>query len=263
MADYQQKSDPLNMKNDLFLNDLCRIAQKGGAAIMPYFGQPIDVERKADASPVTQADLAAHKAIVPALRELTPDIPIVSEEHKNHDLPEGVERFWLVDPLDGTKSFIRGENEFTVNIGLIEHGTPTLGIIYIPVEKMMYVGKVGQGAYRQKDSEEKEMITTRTPPEEGLSAVVSLSHLDPKTEDYMQGYTVAHRVSAASSLKFCRVAEGVADVYPRFGPTMEWDTAAGHAIAVAAGARVEKPDGSVFDYGKSDLLNGPFVVWGQ
>lgn len=251
------------MKNELFLSKLCRIAQWGGEAIMPYFRQPIDVARKADASPVTAADLAAHRVIMDELCALTPDIPIVSEESKSHELPEGTSTFWLVDPLDGTKSFISGTGEFTVNIGLIEEGTPTIGVIYIPVEKVMYSAAVGLGAWCEREGEDKQEITTRDVPEEGMSAVVSLSHLDPKTEAFLEPMTIAHTVSAGSSLKFCRVADGGADVYPRFGPTMEWDTAAGHAIAVAAGGRVETPDGAPFTYGKDALRNGPFIVWGR
>lgn len=251
------------MKNELFLNELCRIAKKGGEAIMPYYGQAFDVERKADKSPVTQADMAAHHVIVEQLSALTPDIPIISEEHAEHHLPDHVKRFWLVDPLDGTKSFIRGTGEFTVNIGLIEDGVPALGVIYIPVERMMYWGALGVGAWRQQDGADKQIIATRAVPADGMAAVISFSHLDPETEAYMAPIKISGRVSASSSLKFCRVAEGGADIYPRFGPTMEWDTAAGHAIVTAAGGRVERPDGNAFEYGKDGLRNGPFIVFGR
>jgi len=251
------------MKNELFLSKLCRIAKKAGDAIMLHYGQPVDVERKADKSPVTKADLAAHDVIVAELGQLTPDIPIISEEHHDHVLPDRVQQFWLVDPLDGTKSFIRGTGEFTVNIGLIENGVPVLGVIYIPVECMMYWGATGMGAWKQKDHEKAHAIATRAVPADGVAAVVSLSHLDPQTEQYLGPLNISSRISASSSLKFCRVAEGQADLYPRFGPTMEWDTAAGHAIAVAAGGRVECPDGSAFCYGKEGLRNGPFVVFGR
>lgn len=255
------------MKNELFLKELCRIAQKAGKAILTHYEQPVDVQIKSDNSPVTEADLAAHRVIVDALRELTPDIPIISEESKSHDIADVQKPFWLVDPLDGTKSYIRRTGEFTVNIGLIEDGTPTIGIIYVPVEQMMYFAAVGFGAWRQKDGADAEVITTRAVPEDGYAAVVSHSHLDGRTTEFLTGFTVSSQVPAASSLKFCRVAEGIADVYPRFGPTMEWDSAAGHAIVVAAGGRVEKPDGSLFDYGKVEqerpLLNGPLIVWGK
>lgn len=255
------------MKNELFLNELCRIAQKAGDVILTHYKQPIDVQRKDDNSPVTQADLAAHRVIVDMMQPLTPDIPVISEESKSHAIEDVSKPFWLVDPLDGTKSFIRGTDEFTVNIGLIENGTPTIGIIYIPVTGEMYYAAVGLGAWRQGNDGVVTKITTRGVPQDGYVAVVSHSHLDEKTEGFLDKLTVSDRSPAASSLKFCRVAEGAADVYPRFGPTMEWDSAAGHAIVVAAGGRVEKPDGSMFDYGKvtgdKPLLNGPFIVWGR
>lgn len=251
------------MKNELFMNELCRIAQKAGDAILRYYGQAIDVERKADCSPVTEADRAAHDVIVAALAELCPEIPVISEEHTHHELPAGATRFFLVDPLDGTKSFIRGDGEFTVNIGLIEEDVPTLGVIYVPCDKQMYAGAEGVGAWREWEGRPREIIHTRTVPPQGMSALVSFSHKDAKTDGFLEAFSVARRDSASSSLKFCRVAEGAADIYPRFGPTMEWDTAAGHAIVRAAGGRMEKPDGSHFGYSKPEFRNGPFVVFGQ
>jgi len=251
------------MKNDLFMNELCRIAQKAGEAIMLHYRQPVDVERKADRSPVTQADRDAHDIIERALQQLTPDIHIISEEHTDHVVPEDDALFWLVDPLDGTKSFIRGESEFTVNIALIDDGVPVMGVIYIPAEGMMYAGSRETGAWRQRDGGARELIHTRAVPQAGYAAVVSLSHLDPDTEHFLREYKIATRVQASSSLKFCRVAEGEADLYPRFGPTMEWDTAAGHAIILAVGGRVENPDGSALIYGKETLRNGAFIVYGR
>lgn len=223
----------------------------------------MNVTRKADHSPVTAADLAANAIIVQALEEQAPEIPVISEEMAEHRLPEGATRFWLVDPLDGTRSFLRHEGEFTVNIGLIEHGTPVLGVIFVPVPGELYAGIAGKGAWRQIKHGPREAITTRPRPAEGMLAVVSLSHLDPKTQTFLDALPIAGRVQAASSLKFCRVAEGVADLYPRFGPTMEWDTAAGHALVLAAGGRVEQPDGAPFTYGAFDFRNGPFVAWGR
>lgn len=250
-------------QNDLFMNDLCCIAQEAGKAILRYYQEDIKIERKADNSPVTAADLAAHDIIVAALGALTPDIPIISEESEEFILPPGSTRFWLVDPLDGTKSFIRREGEFTVNIALIEHGKPVAGIIDIPVARETYYGVVGKGAWRLHDGGAAEKISTREPDGSGYAAVVSMSHLDPKTSAFLAPLSVTERVSASSSLKFCRVAEGIADIYPRFGPTMEWDTAAGHAIVEAAGGRVETPDGEPFRYHKPDFRNGPFIVWGR
>ena len=254
------------MKNELFLKELCRIAQKAGEAILTHYRQPIEVQRKDDNSPVTQADLAAHRIIVEALRALTPEIPVISEESKCHAIADVSKPFWLVDPLDGTKSYIKRTGEFTVNIGLIENGAPTCGVIYIPVTDTLYYASVGMGAWRQQGQSEAQTIQTRAVPEQGYAAVISHSHLDSNTTEFLANLMVGSQVSAASSLKFCRVAEGVADIYPRFGPTMEWDTAAGHAIVLAAGGRLEQPDGAPFMYGKTTqerpLLNGPFVVWG-
>ncbi len=243
--------------------DLCCIAVTAGRETLNYYDGSVKVERKEDNSPVTQADYAAHHIIVDALEEMAPAIPIISEESERHELPEGAEYFWLVDPLDGTKSFIRGTGEFTINIGLIHRDTPVMGVIYVPVKRELYWGIVGQGAWRKVDDEEVQMIQTRTPDYDALSVVVSKSHLDPQTEAFLQDKQVADKVSASSSLKFCRVAEGVADLYPRFGPTMEWDTAAGHAIVVAAGGRVETPEGAPFTYGHADFRNSPFIVWGN
>ncbi len=251
------------MKNELFLNELCRIAQKAGDAILSYYGQALDVERKADRSPVTQADMAAHRIITQALEALCPDIPVISEEHTEHILPRGATKFFLVDPLDGTKSFIRGDGEFTVNIGLIDEDVPTHGVIYVPCGQQMYAGAQGHGAWREWEGGARESIATRATPPEGLSAMVSFAHKDPQTDGFLARFPIAVRDSASSSLKFCRVAEGVADIYPRFGPTMEWDTAAGHAIVLAAGGRMEQPDGAAFHYAKPQFRNGAFVVYGE
>lgn len=251
-------------KKAMFLEELCRIAQQAGAAILHHYDQAIEFERKADASPVTAADIAAHHVIERELLALAPKIPIISEEHAQHVLPEGATRFWLVDPLDGTKSFIRREGQFTVNIALIEDAAPVLGVIYIPVTGELYFSDVHKGvAWRQMAGEKATPIRTRDVPAEGMTALVSRSHLDEQTQRFIDPLPIAMRASASSSLKFCRVAEGAADIYPRFGPTMEWDTAAGHAIVLGAGGRVEKPDGNAFDYGKSDFRNGAFVAWGK
>lgn len=247
----------------MFLEALCRIAQEAGAAILHHYDQAIEFERKADASPVTVADIAAHHIIERGLLVLAPDIPVISEEHAQHVLPEGAQCFWLVDPLDGTKSFIRREGQFTVNIALVEQGNPTLGVIFIPVTGELYWGDVARGAWRKRPGEQDVQIYTREAPAEGMAALVSRSHLDAPTQAFIDPLPVATRMSASSSLKFCRVAEGAADLYPRFGPTMEWDTAAGHAIVVAAGGRVQQPDGRTFVYGKPDFRNGPFVAWGK
>ena len=234
---------------------------EAGAIIMRYYETGHESQLKADKSPVTDADLAANAFIVEGLARLTPGIPIVSEEG-DKTLPAGAELFWLVDPLDGTKSFIRRKPTFTVNIGLIHKGKAVLGAIDVPAQKTAYWGDLQNGAFRLQQGGNPERIRTRPAPAEGLTAIISHSHSTPETDAYLQTHPIHAVTSAASSLKFCRVAEGTADLYPRFGPTMEWDTAAGHAILNAAGGRLVQPDGSAFLYGKKGFKNGNFVALG-
>lgn len=218
---------------------------------------------KADHSPVTDADIAAHRIIVDHLAQWTPKLHIVSEESREHPDISHSPLYWLVDPLDGTKSFIRRSDEFTVNIALMEHHRPIFGVIYIPAQDVLYYGSKAYGAYRQKSGEPPRRIFAREQPEEGAAVVVSMSHITKETEAFLETVTLASKVSASSSLKFCRVAEGEADIYPRFGQTCEWDTAAGHAIVEAAGGRVLTLEGQEFTYGKPGFLNPGFVVWGK
>lgn len=252
------------------LETLCAIAREAGDIIMEHYragapGAHIASERKDDDSPVTLADLAANRHIVAALRMLTPDTPIIAEEGGFME-QEAVTApaFWLVDPLDGTKSFITRKGEFTVNIGLIKNKQPVQGVVYVPVEGMLYAGDVtAHRAFRQKDGGAPEPMATRTPPAGGFDVVMSKSHLTPETEAFIQKLNVRSTVAAASSLKLCAVACGEADVYPRFGRTMEWDIAAGHAVLLAAGGRLETPEGAPFAYQKPDFANGYFVAWGK
>lgn len=248
--------------NHEMLHCVLDIAQQAGRAIMPFYQADHAVERKKDNSPVTEADIAAHHVIVQKLSEYFPAIPIISEESTSHDIPEDAMQFWLVDPLDGTKSFMRGRDEFTVNIALIEDNRPIMGVIDVPAQQMSYYGIAGQGAWRKSHTAPEESIQC-APLTKDVRAVVSLSHLDPQTERFLADYTVTEKVSAASSLKFCRVAENAADIYPRFGPTMEWDTAAGQAIVEAAGGEVITPDGEPFTYRKPELRNGAFIARGK
>lgn len=231
---------------------------------MRYFNNDPAVEIKEDKTPVTRADVAANRYIVKCLKGINLNIPVISEEGDNlkaKDVREGY--FWLVDPLDGTKGFIKGRPEFTVNIGLIKDRQPVLGIIDIPAQGTCYYGRVNKGAFEIGEDGERRRIKCRAPSQEkGLDAVISFSHIDPKTEAFLSQFRIAGRTSAASSLKFCVVARGDADVYPRFGRTMEWDTAAGHAILKAAGGSVLTPEGEEFLYAKDGLENGPFVGWG-
>lgn len=239
------------------INKINTLARQAGKLILEYYESDYEVEIKTDDSPVTQADIAADKLICAGLQELAPEIPIISEEG-NKVLPPNTNRFWLVDPLDGTKGFINKTGQFTVNIGLIENGKPTLGVIYIPTEDRMFSGIVGQGAMLDGAP-----ISCRKPPEEGLIVVASKSHSCALTNEFITALKVQKYAPAASSLKFCMLAEGVADLYPRFGTTMEWDVAAGHAILRAAGGEMTNPDGSEFQYDKPEFRNsGGFVARG-
>lgn len=229
---------------------------------MDYFSNGYTSSQKSDDSPVTQADIAANEYITEALSKLAPDIPVIAEE--DEVLGSSLHKsFFLVDPLDGTRSFVRGEPEFTVNIGLIENNVPVLGVIYCPPQDILYFGLVGENAYKQTGDNAPEIIKTRAVPDEGLTVVRSRSHPSQKTNDYLQTLQVKELISGSSSVKFCMVAEGSADIYPRFGRTMEWDTAAGHAILNAAGGRVETADGKQFLYGKNGFENPAFIAFGK
>lgn len=222
--------------------------------------------RKADHSPVTEADVAAEKIILRALADLAPDVPVVAEEQSAADgLPQTIgRRFFLVDPLDGTKEFIARNGEFTVNIALIEDGQPVLGVVYLPAGDEMYLGQSGLGAWRSCDGSALARIAARPVPPEGAVMTISRSHAAKelvKAESF--GEHIAATLVAGSSLKFCRLAEGVADIYPRFGPTMEWDTAAGHAVLAAAGGSVSDLGGAPLLYGKPGFRNTPFIARGH
>lgn len=248
-----------------YSENIVQIAKKAGVIIMKHYSEAIEVERKDDDSPVTAADKDANDYIVDELLKLTPDIPVVAEENSaetNHEAGKAANH-WLVDPLDGTKSFIKKTGEFTVNIALIQEGKPVCGVVYIPVqEKCYFTGNDGK-AYRQQGEAQAEVIQCRPIPDEGAVVVASHSHRTPETDAYINGLEkVQSIVSAASSMKFCLVAEGVADLYPRYGRTMEWDTAAGHAVILAAGGVVEQVDGAPMIYGKEDLANPYFIVKG-
>lgn len=224
----------------------------------------LTVEDKADTSPVTLADRAAEAILLEAIERAVPDAFVVAEERAEaQGLPEaGAERFWLVDPLDGTKEFINGGDDFTVNLALIEQGQPVLGLVYAPARDALYYGVRGQGAFLRDGSASEQPIRTRaraTPPK----VVASKSHRSPETDAYLKQFPDAECVSVGSSLKFCLVATGQADLYPRLGPTMEWDTAAGHAVLLAAGGRVIDAAGAPFAYNKPGFKNGFFVAWGD
>lgn len=249
-----------------FLQPLEEIAVAAGKAILSVYAQDFDVEIKSDKSPVTEADMKAHTVIVERLRELTPDIPILSEE--SAAIPFGErrhwQRYWLVDPLDGTKEFIKRNGEFTVNIALIENGEPIVGVVHAPVTGTSYLGSVAGGAFRKQGNSTQAIHVQSSAP--SVKRVVgSRSHQGKEVMEYLARLGAHEIVSMGSSLKLCLVAEGVADIYPRLGPTSEWDTAAGHAIVLAAGGHVvEAATGNPLRYNQKDsLLNPYFLVFGD
>ena len=245
------------------LESLLPVARAAGEEILQVYATEFEVRDKDDASPVTEADERAEALILPELTALTPDVPIVSEEAAAAGvLPEAGSRFWLVDPLDGTKEFVSRNGEFTVNIALVEDGRPVLGVVLCPALGRLYAGAVGEGAFVE-DEEGRREIACRRPPADGLTIVSSRSHGDADAlEAFLAGRPVASSVPAGSSLKFCLVAAGEADLYPRLGRTMEWDTAAGHAVVSAAGGRVSAVGGGELGYGKPGFENPHFVAEG-
>ncbi len=245
---------------------ICAIARNAGDAIMDIYQGEFDVELKGDSSPLTAADRASHEVIVAGLQETTPEIPILSEEGR--DIPYAERRnwqcFWLVDPLDGTKEFIKRNGEFTVNIALIEGGSAVAGVVYVPAQNKMFCGTLDSGCWMSEGEAEPVLIQVREADyAAGLTVVMSRSHPSPELETYLQKITVAEALPVGSSLKLCAVAEGKADLYPRLGPTMEWDTAAGHAVVEAAGGTVTTEDGQPLRYNKENLLNPNFIVKGR
>lgn len=246
------------------LPELDATAKRAGEAILAIYRTDFDVERKADFSPVTQADLDAEAIILEVLRRLTPDIPVIAEEEASAGrLPEVGDVFWLVDPLDGTREFMNRNGEFTVNIALIENRHPVLGVVHAPERRLSFIGSIAGGATRQEGDGPAKKITVRTPPTKGLTVVASRRHgSNAEIEKFLNGRKVTQQITCGSSLKFCVVASGEADLYPRFGPTMEWDTAAGHAVLAAAGGCLTTPDGEDFLYRKADFRNGNFIAWG-
>ena len=243
------------------------IAHAAAAAILDVYAGAFDVDRKADASPVTAADLAAHHVIVDGLRALTPDIPVVSEESAVV-VPacqrRAWTRMWLVDPLDGTREFVKRNGEFSVNIALIDRGVAVFGVIQAPVTGTLWHGAPGQGAWRVDGAAETAIRARRFEGAAPLRVAASRSHRDPRTTALLARIGDAEPMPLGSSLKFCRLAEGALDVYPRFGPTSEWDTAAGQAILEGAGGVVLAPSGRPFRYNQRDsLLNGDFIALGD
>ncbi len=239
------------------------IARQAGDAVMAVYGTDFAVRAKDDASPVTAADERAEALILAGLRKLTPDTPVVAEEAvAAGQIPTVSQRFWLVDPLDGTREFICRNGEFTVNIALVEDGAPRLGVVLAPALGHLYSGVVGAGAWIEEEGGRRP-IRCRTAPPEGLTVVASASHANGAALDaFLANTPVAACLRLGSSIKLCLVASGQADLYPRLGRTMEWDIAAGHAILRAAGGDVSGLDGSPLRYGKAGFANPHFVARG-
>lgn len=266
------------MLNTIHLLDIIAVSMKAGEQIMEVYHSEFAVENKEDQSPLTLADKKSHEVIASELSRLFPEIPVLSEEgqHLPYEERKGWEYLWVVDPLDGTKEFVKRNGEFTVNIALVHKGYPVLGVIYAPVLRTLYFAKEGTGSFKIEGIEtisfqdEAELIAkaeklSSIELNKEIAAVASRSHMSPETEEYIaeikKKYGNVTITSAGSSLKLCLVAEGKADVYPRFAPTMEWDTAAGQAIVEQAGGKVIQTDSKErLSYNKENLLNPWFIV---
>lgn len=242
------------------------IAADAGAAIMDVYARDFSVETKDDQSPLTQADLAAHRLIVDGLTRLTPDLPVLSEESAAVPWEQRQlwTSYWLVDPLDGTREFVKRNGEFSVNIALIHLGTPVFGVVQAPVDGRVWHAMRGEQAYL-RDGGRDTALRVRTPATAPLRVAASRSHRDARTEALLARMGEIEVVAQGSSLKFCRIAEGGLDVYPRFGPTSEWDTAAGQCVLLSAGgALVAAATGKTFRYNRREtLLNGDFIAMGD
>ncbi len=248
---------------------------QAGAVEMRHYEAGVTIEAKADQSPVTVADREAEEILLAALGVIAPDIPVIAEEAVSEGrVPAIGQSFFLVDPLDGTKEFINKRGEFTVNVALIEGGAPILGLVYAPALGELYVtltpneaglARIAPGAVVSGASDcQFQRIRVRTPDRNALVAVASRSHMTVETEAFLARFAIAERRDSGSSLKFCAIARGDADIYPRLAPTMEWDIAAGHAVLAAAGGSVTSADGTPLRYGKAEsgFRNGHFVAWG-
>lgn len=247
------------------LPELLALVERAGRAVMEVYGRAdFGTSLKENDSPLTQADLAANRILEGGLRSLTPDIPILSEE--SSQAPWEVRRqwpsLWLIDPLDGTREFIKRNDEFTINLALIRDGEPVLGIVQAPALQLMYWCGEGTGAFLREGTMPPRSIRVAEAPAPGqpIRVVVSRSHPSPRLTGFLESLGPCERLPMGSSLKICRVAEGVAHLYPRLGPTMEWDTAAAHAVLSAAGGRLVEPGGSRLAYNKADLHNPHFIA---
>jgi 3'(2'), 5'-bisphosphate nucleotidase len=266
----QTSARPLNLNYQAIAEDFAELAVAAGAAVMLFYNADSHAREKGDTSPVCDADLAGEAVILAGLAARLPELPVVSEEAASAGAKSvGGDAFILVDPVDGTREFLAGKGEFTVNIGLIVHGEPKVGAVYAPALEQMWLAgdyavtfPVAPGA-KLPPLAERARIEARRPEHDGLVALTSWSHTDPRTSAFLENLPVKERRMIGSSLKFCALADGSADIYPRFGATMEWDTAAGDAILRAAGGIVLDRDGQPLRYGKTatKFMNGSFVAW--
>jgi 3'(2'), 5'-bisphosphate nucleotidase len=253
------------------MEPLTDLVARAGAAILAVNRGDMTTHGKADGSPVTEADLAADRIIADGLARLVPTVPALSEERRAGASPPYDASFFLIDPLDGTKEFVAGRGEFTVNLALVTYGVPLLGIVGAPALGLIWRGLVGRGAERVKVSGDAigraEPIRTRPAPPQGQpwTVAVSRSHGDSRTEAFIANRPGAVRQMLGSAIKFCRVAEGGADIYPRLAPTCEWDVAAGHAVVVAAGGRITDSNGAALRFGglREDFIVPEFIAWGD
>ncbi len=245
------------------IEEIIKIAKQAGVKILDHYNEEIEVTHKDDESPLTKADLAAHYEIINGLKSLDPETPIISEESgvPAYEERKAWDKFWIVDPLDGTKEFIKKNGEFTVNIALIEHGEPILGVVYTPAMNLTYYAKKGSGAYKQNGNETPERIfSDRADKLKPLSMIESRSHGSAELEEYLEreNLNIKERIKSGSSLKICLVAEGKADFYPRMAPTMEWDVAAGDCVYRNSAKTGQHPSELV--YNKENLLNPSFIL---
>lgn len=246
-------------------DSLCALATEAGRNILEDKARTSSVMTKSDMSPLTSADLAAHHAIIEGLTRIAPEIPVISEESEvpPFAVRRTWERYFLIDPLDGTKEFIKGRKEYTVNIALIEQGEPVMGIVYAPELELLFAGARGMGAYRSQGKGERRAIRVAESSRPRPRIAGSTSHATPQLEGFLQHLGEHELVRFGSSLKICQVADGTTDLYPRFGPTSEWDTAAGHGVVLHAGGKLLQMDGSPLRYNqKEDILNPYFLVVG-
>lgn len=254
----------ISMLNNTTLNAIKSIAISAGQKIMEIYQRDFETYEKDDKSPLTEADLAAHKLICASLAEQFPEVPILSEESSGIEYSDrkSWETFWLVDPLDGTKEFVKKNGEFTVNIALIHQGKPVLGVVYAPALDTTYAGVEGLGAYKESKGQQQVISVLNEVPDSWV-LVGSRSHRGEAMDAYLEKFSSYEFISKGSSLKLCMVAEGAAHLYPRLGPTSEWDTAAADAVVRAAGGVVTDIEGNALQYNKEDILNPWFMVHGK